>query len=152
MSISKFWKVWNVGKIGKHAADVATSLGNSPVFGHAKGNKDDRSAHAVQDETSLTPAARRAGFSTAPRPKVGNAHGSHSVAATIRPPEVRVTAITRELFGGTLVIGLITEPLGFIQDAQDVMVLFDEWLAVLELCSSVRVLDEPSAGRDACMS
>ena len=29
------------------------------------------------------------------------------------------------------------------------MVLFDEWLAVLELCS-VRVLDEPSAGRDAC--
>ena len=54
------------------------------------------------------------------------------------------------LFGGTLVIGLITEPLGFEQDAQDVMVLFDEWLAVLGLCS-VRVLDEPSAGRDACM-
>ena len=47
---------------------------------------------------------------------------------------------------GTLVIGLITEPLGFVQDAQDVMVLFDEWLAVLVLCS-VRVLDEPSAGR-----
>ena len=56
------------------------------------------------------------------------------------------------LFGCTLVIGLITEPLGFVQDAQDIMVLFDEWLAVLELCSSVRVLDEPSAGRDACMS
>ena len=55
------------------------------------------------------------------------------------------------LFGGTLVIGLITEPLGSEQDAQDVMVLFDEWLAVLGLCS-VRVLDEPSAGRDACMS
>ena len=55
------------------------------------------------------------------------------------------------LFGGTLVIGLITEPLGFVHDIQDVMVLFDEWLAVLELCS-VRVLDEPSAGRDACMS
>ena len=55
------------------------------------------------------------------------------------------------LFGGTLVIGLITEPLGFVQDAQDVMVLFNEWLAVLELCS-VRVLDEPSAGRDARMS
>ena len=55
------------------------------------------------------------------------------------------------LFGGTLVIGLITEPRGFVQDAQDVMILFDEWLAVLELCS-VRVLDEPSAGRDACMS
>ena len=48
-------------------------------------------------------------------------------------------------------VGLITEPLGFVQDAQDVMVLFDEWLAVLGLCS-VRVLDEPSAGRDACMS
>ena len=55
------------------------------------------------------------------------------------------------LFGGTLVIILITEPLGFVQDAQDVMVLFDEWLAVLGLCS-VRVLDELPAGRDACMS
>ena len=55
------------------------------------------------------------------------------------------------LFGGTLVIGLITEPMGFVQDAQDVMVLFDEWLAVLGLCS-VRVLNELSAGRDACMS
>ena len=51
------------------------------------------------------------------------------------------------VFGGTLVIGLITEPLGFVQDAQDVMVLFGEWLAVLVLCS-VRVLDEPSAGRN----
>ena len=50
------------------------------------------------------------------------------------------------LFGGTLVIGLIAEPLGFVQDAQDVMVLFDEWLAVLELYS-VRVLDELTAGR-----
>ena len=56
------------------------------------------------------------------------------------------------LFGGTLMFGLITEPLEFVQDAQDVMVLFDEWLAVLELCCSVRVLDEPSAARDACMS
>ena len=43
-------------------------------------------------------------------------------------------------------VGLITEPLGFVQDTQDVMVLFDEWLAVLVLCS-VRVLDKPSAGR-----
>ena len=48
-------------------------------------------------------------------------------------------------------VDLITVPLGFVQDAQDVMVLFDEWLAVLGLCY-VRVLDEPSAGRDACMS
>ena len=48
-------------------------------------------------------------------------------------------------------VGLITEPLGFVQDAQDVMVLFDEWLAVLRLCS-VRLLDDLSAGRDACMS
>ena len=56
-----------------------------------------------------------------------------------------------ELFGGTLMVGLITGPLKFVQDAQDVMVLFDEWLAVLGLCG-VRVLDEPSAGRDACMS
>ena len=35
------------------------------------------------------------------------------------------------LFGDTLVVGLITEPLGFVQDARDVMVLFDEWLGVL---------------------
>ena len=56
------------------------------------------------------------------------------------------------LFGGTLVVRLhITEPLGFVQDARDVMVEFDEWIAVLGLCS-VRVLDEPTAGRDACMS
>ena len=48
-------------------------------------------------------------------------------------------------------VGLITEPLGFVQDAQDVMVLFDEWLAVLGLCR-VRVLDEPTTGRDACTS
>ena len=40
----------------------------------------------------------------------------------------------------------ITEFLGFVQDAQDVMLLFNEWLAVLKLCS-VRVLDEPTAGR-----
>ena len=43
-------------------------------------------------------------------------------------------------------VGLITEPMRFVQDAQDVMVLFDEWLAVLGL-RSVRVLGEPSAGR-----
>ena len=55
------------------------------------------------------------------------------------------------LFCGTLMVGLITEPLGFVQDAQDVIVMFDEWLAVLGLCSD-RVLDEPTAGRDACMS
>ena len=50
-----------------------------------------------------------------------------------------------------MVVGLITEPLGFVQDARDVMVLFDEWLGVLGLCS-VRLLDDPSAGRYACMS
>ena len=33
------------------------------------------------------------------------------------------------LFGGTLMVGLITEPLGFVQDAQDVMVLFDEYIS-----------------------
>ena len=49
-------------------------------------------------------------------------------------------------FGGTLMVGLITEPLGFAQDAQDVMVLFDEWLAVLGLCS-VGLLDDLTAGR-----
>ena len=63
---------------------------------HAKVNKDDRSSQAVQGEASLTPAASRADFSTAPRPQVSNAHGSHSVAVMIRPPEVRMTAITRE--------------------------------------------------------
>ena len=61
----------------------------------AKGSKDDRSAQTVQDESSLSPAATRAGFSTAPRLQVGNADGSHSVAATIRPPEMRRIAITR---------------------------------------------------------
>ena len=62
----------------------------------AKRNKDDRSAQAVQDEASLSPAVTTAGFSMAPRSQVGNVHGSHSVAATIRPPEMRMTAITRE--------------------------------------------------------
>ena len=94
MSISKFWKV---EKFGKHAPAVVTPLGNSPVFGATrKGNKDDRSAQAVQDEASLSPAATRAGFSMAPRPQVGNVHSSHSLAATIRSPEVGMTAITRE--------------------------------------------------------
>ena len=50
------------------------------------------------------------------------------------------------MFGGTLVIGLITKPLGFVQDAQDVMALFDEWSAVLVLYS-VRRLDDTTAGR-----
>ena len=84
MSISKFWKV---GKFGKHASAVPTSLGN----------KGDRSAQAVQDEASLASAATRADFPTAPRPQVGNnAHGSHSIAAAIRPLELRMTAITCE--------------------------------------------------------
>ena len=30
------------------------------------------------------------------RPQIGNAHGSHSVSAMIRPPEARKTPITRE--------------------------------------------------------
>ena len=56
------------------------------------------------------------------------------------------------LFGGALVVRfLYRETLGFVQDAQDVMVLFDEWPDVLGLCS-VRALGEPTAGRDACMS
>ena len=40
---------------------------------------------------------------------------------------------SRGAVGGTLVIGLIMEPPGFVQDAQYVMFLFDECLAVLEL-------------------
>ena len=39
---------------------------------------------------------RQAAFSMGPRTQVGNVHSSHSVAATIRPPEVRMTAIKRE--------------------------------------------------------
>ena len=62
----------------------------------AKGNKGDRSSQAEQDEALLSPAATRAGFSVAPRPQAGNVHSNHSVAATIRPPGVRMTAITRE--------------------------------------------------------
>ena len=55
----------------------------------AKENKDDRLAQAVQNEASLSPATTKAGFSTAPRPQISNAHGSHSTTtATIRPPEV----------------------------------------------------------------
>ena len=62
----------------------------------AKENKYDRSAQAVQDEASLSRAATRAGSSMAPRAQVGNVYSSHSVAATIRPPEVGMAAITRE--------------------------------------------------------
>ena len=62
----------------------------------ARGNKDDISAQTVQDEASLSPAATRAGFSMAPRLQIGNMHSNPSVAVTIRPPEVRMTAITRE--------------------------------------------------------
>ena len=62
----------------------------------AEGKRDDRSAQAVQDEASLSTAATRAGFSMVPRPQVGNVHSNHSVAATIRPPEVMITAITRD--------------------------------------------------------
>ena len=66
--------------------------------------------------------------------------------ATVGLPTPEEVAHDPTVFGGTLVIGLITEPLGFVQHAQDVMVLFDEWLAVLGLCS-VRVLDDLIAGR-----
>ena len=62
----------------------------------AKGNKDDRSAQAVQDEAFLSPAATKAGFSMAPIPQVGNVHSSYSFAATTRTSDVGMTAITRE--------------------------------------------------------
>ena len=62
----------------------------------AEGSKEDRSAQALQDDASLSPAATRAGFSMAPRPQVGSVHGNHSVAATIGPPGVMMTAITRD--------------------------------------------------------
>ena len=44
------------------------------------------------------------------------------------------------LFGGTLVIGLITEPLGFVQDAWDVMVLFG--VVVVVVCWTSLLQDE----------
>ena len=44
---------------------------------------------------------------------------------------------------GYLVVGFITELLGFVQDARDVMVLFNEWLGVLGsgrcLCRTIRL-------------
>ena len=48
------------------------------------------------------------------------------------------------LFGGTSVIGLITEPLGFVQDARDVMVLFGK--SIVFVCWTSPLQD------DACMS
>ena len=98
LSISKFWKVGKLKSLENMLLLLqplwVTVLSLSLV--PAKRNKDDRSAQAVQDEASLSPAATKAGFSMAPRPQVGNMHSSHSVAGTIRPPEVRMTAITRE--------------------------------------------------------
>ena len=35
-------------------------------------------------------------FLATPRPQIGNAHSSHSVSATIRPPEARKTPTKRE--------------------------------------------------------
>ena len=42
------------------------------------------------------------------------------------------------LFGGTLMVGLITEPLGFVQDARDVMVLFGECVVFVRWTSPLR--------------
>ena len=50
------------------------------------------------------------------------------------------------LFGGTLIVWFdITEPLGFVQDARDVMVLFGVVVVFV-------VWTSPLQGRDACMS
>ena len=69
--------MWKVGKLGKDAPAVAT-LVHSPLPIKARKNKD-RSAQSVQDEASLSPAATRAGFSSAPRPQISIAHGIRSV-------------------------------------------------------------------------
>ena len=53
-----------------------------------------RSAQAVQDEASLSPAATRAGFSMAPRLQVGNVHSIHRVNDPAAG--VGMAAITRE--------------------------------------------------------
>ena len=96
LSISKFWKVGKLKSLENMLLLLQPLWVTVLSLVHAKGNKGDRSAQAVQDEASLTTAATRAGFSTAPRPFVGNAHGSHIVTATIRAPEVRMTAFKRE--------------------------------------------------------
>ena len=92
------WKVWKTCSCCCNPFRLQTCLWCRP----SEGNRDDRSAPAVQDEASLSPAATRAGFSMAPRPQVGNMHSSHSVAATIRPPEVGMPAITRAWLLGSL--------------------------------------------------
>ena len=86
----KCWEVWKVWKNMLLLLQPQRFTVLSLVT--AKENKNDNSAQALQDEASLSPGATRADFLTAPRPQVGNARGSHSVAATIRPLEVRRSA------------------------------------------------------------
>ena len=62
----------------------------------AKGNEDDRSAQAVQDEAYLTPASIRAGFSMVPRSQVGNVHNMSQRCGNDPAAGGRMTAITRE--------------------------------------------------------
>ena len=68
---------WKVGKLGKYAPAVATRYTVLSRF-TATENKD-RSAQSVQDEASLSPAATRAGFSSAPRPQISITRGIRSV-------------------------------------------------------------------------
>ena len=66
---------------------------------HAKGNKDDRSGQAVQDEASLTPAATREGVKLLDGAETPSWQCARTAVTALRQPsnpEMRMTAITRE--------------------------------------------------------
>ena len=95
-SVSKFRKVCKSAKGRKFGKILLLQpLGvHSPVWVTIIKNKNNRPAQAVRDEAFLSPAATKTGFSMALRAQIGNAHGSHSVVASVRRSEVRKTAIT----------------------------------------------------------
>ena len=69
---------WKVGKLGKYAPAVATPVHRTlPIYSKCK--QESRSAQSVQDEASLSPAATKASFSSAPRPQISITHGICSV-------------------------------------------------------------------------
>ena len=72
--IVESWKVGNLENTPRLLQPRCTVLSGFT----AKENKD-RSAQSVQDGASLSPAATRAGFSSAPRPQISIAHGIRSV-------------------------------------------------------------------------
>ena len=90
------WQVW---KVWKTCSCCCNPFGFTALFlVIAKENKDDRSAQTVQDEASLSPAAKERASRRPQDPKLAMRHASHSVAAMIRSTEVRRAVITRERF------------------------------------------------------